>query len=71
MKRREFIGLLGGAAAWPLAAGAQQTDLVRRLGVLMSTGESDRESQDRLAALRDSLENLGWREGRNLRSEYR
>jgi putative ABC transport system substrate-binding protein len=71
MRRREFITLLGGAAGWPLAARGQQTDLVRRLGVLMSTGESDRESQDRLAALRDSLEKLGWREGRNLRSEYR
>jgi putative tryptophan/tyrosine transport system substrate-binding protein len=72
MTRREFITLLSGAAAaWPLAARAQQRERMRRIGVLMSTAENDPESQHRLAALRDGLQKLGWAEGRNLRSEYR
>ena len=69
MTRRAFISLLGGAAAWPLAARAQQP--MRRIGLLMATAENDPETQHRLAALRDGLQKLGWTEGRNLRSEYR
>ena len=60
-KRREFITLLGGAAAaWPLAARAQQAELIRRIGVLMVFGESDAEAQSFVAALRDGLQKLGW-----------
>ena len=70
MRRRELIGLIGGAVvAWPLAAGAQQPDRVRRLGVLMDTSESDLESQVRIAAFRQGIENLG--DGNNLRIELR
>ena len=72
MKRREFITLIGGAAAaWPLAARAQQGDRVRRVGVLMQLAESDLATQARLAALRQGLQQLGWIEGRNLRIELR
>ena len=71
MKRREFITLLGGAAAWPLAARAQQAERMRRIGVLMSFAASDPESQLRLAAFEKGLQDLGWVEGRNLRTEYR
>ena len=72
MRRREFITLLGGAAAaWPLYARAQQAERVRRLGVLMPTGERDPETQLRVGALREGLQKLGWVEGRNLRVEYR
>jgi putative tryptophan/tyrosine transport system substrate-binding protein len=70
MRRRELIGLIGGVAvAWPLAAGAQQPDRVRRVGVLMDTSESDPESQVRIAAFRQAFENLG--DGSNLRIELR
>jgi putative ABC transport system substrate-binding protein len=69
MKRREFITLLGGAAGWPLAARAQQ--VAKRIGVLMPTVESDAEVQQRLAALRKGLQDLGWTEGRNYHFEYR
>jgi putative tryptophan/tyrosine transport system substrate-binding protein len=71
MNRRHFITLLGGAAAWPLAARAQQGDRVRRIGVLRSAGESDPETQHQLAAFRDALQKLGWNDGRNVRIEYR
>jgi putative ABC transport system substrate-binding protein len=72
IRRREFITLLGGAAAWPLAARAQQGDRVRRIGVL-SAGSSEDESAARadLAALREGLAKLGWIEGRNLRIDLR
>ena len=70
MKRRQFITLIGGAAAWPLAARAQQGERMRRIGLLMATAENDAESQHRLAALREGLQKLGWTEGRNLHSEY-
>jgi putative ABC transport system substrate-binding protein len=70
--RREFITLLGGAAAaWPLAARAQQGGRVRRVGVLMPFPEADPQIQARLAAFRQGLERLGWSEGRNVRIDYR
>ena len=70
--RREFIILLGGAAAaWPLAAPAQQAEHVRRIGVLMPFAEGDPETQLRVTALRQGLAQLGWNEGRNLLIEHR
>jgi ABC-type uncharacterized transport system substrate-binding protein len=70
--RREFITLLGGAAAtWPLAARAQQAERVRRIGVLMNFAENDPEAKSRLAALRHGLERRGWSEGRNVHLDYR
>jgi putative tryptophan/tyrosine transport system substrate-binding protein len=72
MRRREFITLLGGAAAvWPFAARAQQPDGMRRIGVLMTALESDSEYQTYISNLRKELQNLGWAEGRNLRIDYR
>jgi ABC-type uncharacterized transport system substrate-binding protein len=70
--RREFITLIGGAAAaWPLAARAQQPDRVRRIGVLMGVSEDDPETKARVAAFRWGLERRGWLEGRNLHLDYR
>jgi putative ABC transport system substrate-binding protein len=69
--RRYFITLLGGAAAWPLTARAQQSDPVRRVGMLVGYAENDRETQDRVAAFRQGLDSLGWTEGRNIRIDYR
>jgi putative tryptophan/tyrosine transport system substrate-binding protein len=70
--RREFITLLGGAAAaWPLAARAQQSDQVRRVGMLIGYAENDPETKARVAAFREELERLGWTEGRNVRIDYR
>ena len=72
VNRREFIRVLGGAAAaWPLAARAQQADRVRRIGVLMGSAESDPDSQVRLATFRQALRERGWSEGSNLRIDYR
>jgi putative ABC transport system substrate-binding protein len=73
MQRREFITLIGGAAAstWSLAAHAQQSDRVRRIGVLMAHTESDREFQAYLAAFREGLKKLGWTEGRNIQIDTR
>jgi ABC-type uncharacterized transport system substrate-binding protein len=71
MRRREFITLLGGAAAWPVAARAQQPERMRRIGVLVGFAESDPQSPVFLAAFRHSLERLGWKEGLNIRIEYR
>jgi putative ABC transport system substrate-binding protein len=71
MKRREFIMLLSGAAAWPLAARAQQGERVRRIGVLMHTGAGEPEAQARLAAFMQGLQELGWAVGRNMRIDYR
>jgi putative ABC transport system substrate-binding protein len=72
MRRREFIRLFGGAAAaWPLAARAQQPDRVRRIGVLMGYAESDQEAQAWVAAFREGLQKLGWTEGRNIRIDIR
>ena len=71
MRRREFITLLGGAAAWPLAARAQQPERVRRIGVLMNLAADDPEGQARIAAFLQELQQLGWTDGRNVRIEYR
>ena len=73
MKRREFITLLGGAAAaWPLAARAQQGQRVRRVGVLIvAYTQTDPEAQARVAAFLDTFQKLGWADGRNVRMEYR
>lgn len=72
MRRREFITLLGGAAAaWPVAARAQQGERMRRIGVLMNTGPNETESQARLAAFLQGIQDLGWSVGRNLRVDSR
>src|SRR5262249_31717123 len=72
MRRREFIGSLGGAAvAWPLGARAQQPERIRRVGVLTVWPADSRDVQVRLAAFKQGLQQLGWIEGRNLRIEYR
>jgi putative ABC transport system substrate-binding protein len=70
MRRRDFIAGLG-AAAWPLAARAQQPDKVRRIGVLMGFSEQDSEARRWVDALERKLAELGWKEGINLRIEYR
>src|SRR5246127_605099 len=70
MRRREFISLLGGAAAWPLAARAQQSDRMRQIAVLMNNAEDDPEGQARAAAFRQGLQALGWTEGKNLRIDW-
>ena len=71
MRRRQFITLLGGAAAWPLAAYAQQPQRIPQVGVQMGVAESDPEGQARIAAFRQGLADLGWADGRNLHLEYR
>jgi putative tryptophan/tyrosine transport system substrate-binding protein len=72
MRRREFITLLGGAtAAWPLAARAQQSEQIRRIGVLMSTAADDPEGQARIAAFQQGLQQFGWTIGRNVRIDSR
>jgi putative ABC transport system substrate-binding protein len=72
MKRREFITLLGGgAAAWPLAARAQQGERMRRVGILMGYAEADPAAQTQVVALRQELQKLGWDEGRNIRIDVR
>jgi putative ABC transport system substrate-binding protein len=72
MQRRQFISLLGGAAAaWPLAGRAQQADRVRRIGVLMNFPPDDAEGNARLAAFTQALPKLGWIEGGNLHTEVR
>jgi putative tryptophan/tyrosine transport system substrate-binding protein len=71
MKRRDCITLLGGAAAWPLTARAQQPQRMRRIGVLMPLAADDPIGQARIAAVREGLEKLGWTEGRNIRIDTR
>src|SRR6476659_5493621 len=72
LNRREFIALVGGvAAAWPLAARAQQPERSRRIGVLMNLASDDAEGQARLAAFHQGLQQLGWTVGRNVQIDYR
>jgi putative tryptophan/tyrosine transport system substrate-binding protein len=72
VRRREFITLLGGATvAWSVAAHAQQTERVRRIGVLTFSAESDQEGQSSVAAFREGLRKLGWMEGRNSEIDIR
>jgi putative ABC transport system substrate-binding protein len=72
MKRREFIRLIGGAvAAWPLAARAQQPERVRQIGMLNALGSDDPEAQARIAVFKQSLQQLGWVVGQNLKIEIR
>ena len=71
MRRRQFIAGLGGAAAWPLAARAQQGDRVRRIGVLMPHDENDPVAKARISAFTQALGDLGWIDGRNVRMDVR
>jgi putative tryptophan/tyrosine transport system substrate-binding protein len=71
MRRREFITLLSGAAAWPLTARAQQPERMRRIGVLVNLPADDPQAQVRNAALLQGLQELGWTVGRNLRIDFR
>jgi len=71
MRRRQFISLIGGAAAWPLAARAQQSERMRRIGVLTNLAENDPEGQSRNEAFRQGLHQLGWTDGGNVRIDYR
>jgi len=69
--RRELLAALGGAAAWPLAARAQQGERVRRIGVLMNLTDDDLEASARVTALAQGLQQLGWTDGRNVQIDYR
>ena len=69
--RRKFITLLGGAAAWPLAARAQQGNGVRRIGVLMAFDEKDPVAKPYVSAFTQALADLGWSDGRNVRMDLR
>ncbi len=71
MKRREFITLVGGATAWPLAASAQQTERMRRIGMLMGYAERDLEAQAWVTAFVQGFKELGWIVGRNVSIDYR
>jgi putative tryptophan/tyrosine transport system substrate-binding protein len=71
VRRRKFIIVLGGAAAWPLAGNAQQPERVRRVGVLMSLPENDPRAQARATIVAQALGRFGWVEGKNIRIDYR
>src|SRR5260221_7552642 len=71
MRRRDFITLFGGAATWPLAARAQQSERMRRIGVLMPSAADDPEFQARMTAFVQGLAQLGWLDGRNVRIDSR
>jgi ABC-type uncharacterized transport system substrate-binding protein len=71
LKRREVITILGGAAAWPLGAGAQQPDRMRHIGVLMAAAADDPEYRARMGAFQQELARLGWTDGRNARIDTR
>ena len=69
MRRREFFAALGGAAAWPVVARAQQGERVRRIGLLMNFPEADTEGNTRLVAFLQRMRELGWSDDRNLKLE--
>jgi putative ABC transport system substrate-binding protein len=71
IRRREFIAAFGGAAAWPLAARAQQGDRVRRIGVLAALGENDPVAKTNVSAFTQALAGLGWTDARNVRMDLR
>ena len=71
IRRREFIAGLGGAAAWPLAAGAQQGDRVRRIGVLVQGDENDPVVKTYVSAFTQALAGLGWSDSRDVRIDLR
>jgi putative ABC transport system substrate-binding protein len=71
VRRRKFITLLGGAAAWPLAAHAQQAQEMRHVGALLVLGENDPQNEALLRAFHEELQKLGWEPGRNVQIEYR
>ncbi|MGB6806969.1 MAG: ABC transporter substrate-binding protein, partial [Pseudolabrys sp.] len=71
MRRREFLGLVGGAATWPVASKAQQGERVRRVGILNILGSDDPEGQARRAVFEQTLEQMGWTVGRDLKIETR
>jgi len=71
MRRRDFVAVLGGAATWPLAAYAQKSDQVKRVGVIMGFAENDEVWQAYLANFRQGLQELRWTDGRNIRFDYR
>ena len=72
MRRRDLIkGIAGSAIAWPLAARAQQAERMRRLGVLMAVAESDADAHKGISILQDRLQKLGWKDGNNIRIDYR
>ena len=71
MRRRDFIRIVGLAAAWPLGAQAQQPERMRRVGVLMNFAENDPAAQARLTTFLQALQQLGWTDGRNVRIDIR
>ena len=71
MRRREFLSILGGTAVWPVASKAQQTERVRRVGILTILGPDDPEGQARTKVFEQTLQQLGWTVGRDLKIETR
>ena len=71
IRRRAFVTLVGGAAAWPVAARAQQGDRVRRIGWLSSLDENDPRAKTQVSAFTQALADLGWSDGRNVRMDLR
>src|SRR4030088_2701574 len=71
MRRRDFIAVVGGAAAWPIAVRGQQAERMRRIGVLMAATADDRENQTRIGAFQQGLAAVCWTEGRNVRIDTR
>src|SRR6185436_77444 len=71
LRRRQFLTLLGGAAAWPLAARAQQGEKLRRIGILMNLAADDPQAQARVAAFLQGLQEAGWAVGRNVQIDIR
>src|SRR5215469_15852407 len=71
MRRREFIGIAGGAVAWPLAAHAQHSERPHQIGMLIPFNDNEPEVKARLSAFKQRLHELGWIESRNIRFDYR